>query len=236
MPMKPRCHNSIPAAAKPRKPICGRIAATICNRDRRLSSSTIKPVVAADMRSRFCKTGRTSPGRRLQSLVCGCPRASREQQLMIESCIELVCWAHCAAEIFQFVPNRSESGSARSLKARCNSVCHRSRSARRVTRGTSMPVRREKPARTRRSHDGLQQTRLRTAPNSASAKAIDYSLKRWARVTLKPPIYPSTTIPLKTIPARLPWAKRTGCWQAPNAPGNMPPSFNLARHRQTQQP
>lgn len=28
-------------------------------------------------------------------------------------------------------------------------------------------------------HDWLQQTRLRTAPNSATAKAIDYSLKRW---------------------------------------------------------
>ena len=29
-------------------------------------------------------------------------------------------------------------------------------------------------------HDWLQQTRLRTAPNSATIKAIDYSLKRWA--------------------------------------------------------
>ena len=29
-------------------------------------------------------------------------------------------------------------------------------------------------------HDWLQQTRLRTAPNTATAKAIDYSLKRWA--------------------------------------------------------
>jgi transposase len=32
-------------------------------------------------------------------------------------------------------------------------------------------------------HDWLQQTRLRTAPNSATAKAIDYSLKRWAALT-----------------------------------------------------
>lgn len=28
-------------------------------------------------------------------------------------------------------------------------------------------------------HDWLQQTRLRTAPNSTTTKAIDYSLKRW---------------------------------------------------------
>ena len=32
-------------------------------------------------------------------------------------------------------------------------------------------------------HDGLQQTRLRTAPNSTTAKAIDYSLKRWPALT-----------------------------------------------------
>jgi len=32
-------------------------------------------------------------------------------------------------------------------------------------------------------HDWLQQTRLRIAPGSAAAKAIDYSLKRWAALT-----------------------------------------------------
>ena len=32
-------------------------------------------------------------------------------------------------------------------------------------------------------HDWLQQTRLTPAPNSATAKAIDYSLKRWAALT-----------------------------------------------------
>ena len=32
-------------------------------------------------------------------------------------------------------------------------------------------------------HDWLQQTRLKTAPNSATAKAIDYSLKRWVALT-----------------------------------------------------
>jgi transposase len=32
-------------------------------------------------------------------------------------------------------------------------------------------------------HEWLQQTRLLTAPNSATAKAIDYSLKRWTALT-----------------------------------------------------
>jgi hypothetical protein len=32
-------------------------------------------------------------------------------------------------------------------------------------------------------HDWLQQTRLSTAPNTATAKAVDYSLKRWAALT-----------------------------------------------------
>ena len=32
-------------------------------------------------------------------------------------------------------------------------------------------------------HDRLLQTRLRTAPNSATAKALDYSLKRWVALT-----------------------------------------------------
>jgi len=32
-------------------------------------------------------------------------------------------------------------------------------------------------------HNWLQRTRIHTAPNSATAKAIDYSLKRWAALT-----------------------------------------------------
>lgn len=32
-------------------------------------------------------------------------------------------------------------------------------------------------------HDWLQQTRLCTAPNTGTAKALDYSLKRWAALT-----------------------------------------------------
>lgn len=55
---RPYC-NSIPARVKPRKPICGPIAVMICNRASRLSSSTIKPVAVAGMRSNFRVTGTT---------------------------------------------------------------------------------------------------------------------------------------------------------------------------------
>jgi transposase len=45
--------NSIPAAAKPRKPICGPTTAMTCNRDPKSLSSIIKPAAAAGMRSSF---------------------------------------------------------------------------------------------------------------------------------------------------------------------------------------
>lgn len=74
-------------------------------------------------------------------------------------------------------------------------------------------------------YDWLRRTRIHTASNSATAKAIKYSLKRWAVLTR----YTQTgDLPIdnnqsKTAFVRLPWVIRTGSSPAQNAPEGAPP-------------
>jgi hypothetical protein len=103
MPMKPRYLNSIPAAAKPRKPICGPTAATTCNRGRKSWSSTIKPDAAVAIRNSFYKTGH---GHLLDDDYGGykalfaAARAHPQSKHLLEPCIELGCMAHARRKFF----------------------------------------------------------------------------------------------------------------------------------------
>ena len=72
-------------------------------------------------------------------------------------------------------------------------------------------------------HDWLLKTRTVTAPGGASAKALDYTLKRWPAVMRKPDICRLTTTPWKTASGPLRWARKIGCLPVPNVPGNVPP-------------
>jgi transposase len=110
-------------------------------------------------------------------------RAHPETRLRLEPCIELACWTHARRKFFDLF-QADQSPIAQEALQRI-AVLYAVE-----TEGQGLsPVERQR-LRAEKSvpllsalHDWLQQTRLRAAPNTATAKAIDYSLKRWAALT-----------------------------------------------------
>ena len=107
-------------------------------------------------------------------------RAHPETQSLIEPCIELACWAHARRKFFDLF-QASQSSVAQEALQRI-AVLYAIE-----TEGQGMSTAERQRLRTEKSrpaladlHAWLQRTRIHTAPNSATAKAIDYSLKRWA--------------------------------------------------------
>jgi transposase len=110
-------------------------------------------------------------------------RAHPETQRRLEPCLELACWAHARRKFFDLF-HANQSPLAQEALNRIALLYAIEAEAR------AMAVEERKHLRCAKSlpalaamHDWLQQTRLRTAPNSATIKAIDYSLKRWAALT-----------------------------------------------------
>jgi transposase len=110
-------------------------------------------------------------------------RAHPASQRLLEPCVELACLAHARRKFFDLF-QASQSPIAQDALNRIAKLYAIE------TEGRQMTADQRKPLRAGKSlplltdlHDWLQQTRLRTAPNSATAKAIDYSLKRWAALT-----------------------------------------------------
>jgi transposase len=110
-------------------------------------------------------------------------RAHPETQRRLDPCIELACWAHARRKFFDLF-QASQSPIAQEALNRIAQLYAIEAEGRdlaaderqRLRAKNSLPL-------LSALHDWLQQTRLRTAPNSATAKAIDYSLKRWAALT-----------------------------------------------------
>jgi hypothetical protein len=107
-------------------------------------------------------------------------RAHPEDQHLLEPCIELACWAHARRKFFDLLQANQSSIAQEALQriARLYAI---------ETEGQGLSPAERQRLRTEKSrpaladlHGWLQQTRLCTAPNSATSKAIDYSLKRWA--------------------------------------------------------
>ncbi len=107
-------------------------------------------------------------------------RAHPEIGRPLEPCIELACWAHARRKFFDLF-QASESPVAKEALKRIAELYAIEAEGRELTTDERQRLRAEKslPVLTD-LHDGLQQTRLSIAPNGATAKAIDYSLKRWA--------------------------------------------------------
>ena len=110
-------------------------------------------------------------------------RAHPENQRLIEPCVELACWAHARRKFFDLF-QASESPVAQEALNRI-AVLYAIE-----TEGRDMSIEERQRLRAEKSlpvlanlHDWLQQTRLTTAPNSATSKAMDYSLKRWAALS-----------------------------------------------------
>jgi transposase len=110
-------------------------------------------------------------------------RAHPEDQRLIEPCIELACWAHARRKFFDLFQS-SQSPVAQEALQRIAVLYAIEAEGSDLMPDGRQALRAEKTLPTLAAfHDWLQQTRLRTAPGSATAKAIDYSLKRWAALT-----------------------------------------------------
>jgi transposase len=106
-------------------------------------------------------------------------RVHPETQLLLEPCIELACWTHARRKFFDLF-QASQSPVAQEALQRIGTLYTNEAEGRDMTTDERQHLRAEKslPALTE-LYDWLQKTRLLTAPGSATAKAIDYSLKRW---------------------------------------------------------
>ncbi|MGZ4960865.1 MAG: IS66 family transposase [Methylomonas sp.] len=110
-------------------------------------------------------------------------RAHPESQRLLEPCIELACLAHARRKFFDLF-QASQSPIAQEALDRITTLYAVEAEARDLSTAERKQLRAEKSLPTLAAlHDWLQQTRLRTAPNTATSKAIDYSLKRWAALT-----------------------------------------------------
>jgi transposase len=110
-------------------------------------------------------------------------RAHPDSQRQLEPCIELACWAHARRKFFDLF-QASQSKVAREALNRIALLYAIEAEGRDLTSDQRLQLRAEQSVPTLTDlYDWLLQTRLKTAPNSATAKAIDYSLKRWAALT-----------------------------------------------------
>lgn len=107
-------------------------------------------------------------------------RAHPESQRLLEPCIELACLAHARRKFFDLF-QASQSPIAQEALKRIATLYEVEAEVRDLSTAERKQLRAEKSLlRLTDLHDWLQQTRLRVAPNTATSKAIDYSLKRWA--------------------------------------------------------
>ena len=110
-------------------------------------------------------------------------RAHPDTQRLLEPCIELACLAHARRKFFDLF-QASQSPIAQEALNRIAQLYAVEAEARDFSPEGRKQLRAEKSQPLLIDlHDWLQQTRLRTAPNTATAKAIDYSLKRWVALT-----------------------------------------------------
>lgn len=134
------------------------------------------------MRSSSCKTGKgaywSTNDAGYKALFAGA-RAHPETQCLLDPCLELTCWAHARRKCFD-VFQASQSPIAQEALNRIAVLYALETEGRELTADERQQLRAEKSLPLLSAlHDWLQETRLRTAPNSA----IDYSLKRWLALT-----------------------------------------------------
>ena len=77
-------------------------------------------------------------------------------------------------------------------------------------------------------HEWLIQTRIKTANGGGSAKALDYTLKRWPSLIryAETGHLPIDNNPVENTIRPIALGKRTGCSLVPSEPVNGPQSFN----------
>jgi transposase len=110
-------------------------------------------------------------------------RTHPQSQHWLEPCLELGCMAHARRKYFDLF-QASQSPIAQEALNRIAKLYAVEAEAREVSTDERRQLRAEKSLPILAAlHDWLQQTQLRTAPGTATAKAIAYSLKRWAALS-----------------------------------------------------
>ena len=110
-------------------------------------------------------------------------RSHPDSQRLLAPCIELACWAHARRKFFDLFL-ASQSPIADFALRRIAELYAIEAEGKDMTLIERQRLRQEKSSLAlAQFYDWLQQTRLKTAPNSTTTKAIDYSLKRWPALT-----------------------------------------------------
>lgn len=109
--------------------------------------------------------------------------AHPDSQRPLEPCIEVGGGAHARRKFFDLFQARQRPVAQEAL-SRIAVLSAIEAEGRELTPDERQRLRAEKSVPILTAvHGGLPQTRRRTAPNTATAQAIDYSLKRWAALT-----------------------------------------------------
>ena len=139
------------------------------------------------------KLARSFAGRRLWRVQSAVLRTA-------SPCTELACWAHARRKFFDLHQANSSPMAFEALR-RIGNLYAIETEGKHLTIEARQQLRKEKSLpRLHALHDWLMQIRVQTANGGASAKALDYTLKRWPSldVTHTPAICRSIIIQWKT--------------------------------------
>lgn len=136
--------------------------------------------------------------------------------------IELGCWAHARRKFFDLNVAQANPIAQEALRRIAQLYAIEAR-GKEMTLPERAQLRQEEAQPVlAQMHDWLKTIRLAVADGSGTARAIDYSLKRWPALALmrKGVIDPSITIRWRTPFVRFVWGRRTGSSPDRSAPDN----------------
>lgn len=141
------------------------------------------------------------------------------------NCTELGCWAHARRKFFDLHQANASTVAFEALQ-RISKLYAVENEGKHLTIETRQQLRAEKSLPILQSlHDWLLQTRTQTADGGGTAKAIDYTLKRWQSLIRYAGSghLPIDNNPVENTIRPIALGKKTGCSPAPNVPENVPP-------------
>jgi hypothetical protein len=176
MPTKPRCPNSIPAAAKPNEPTFGPTAVTTWKKAPRFIVFDYRGGRSGEHARQFLGTWQ---GHLVVDDYGGYKALFSSARQQASPCIELSCWAHARRKFFD-LHQANASPMALEALTRIGQLYPIEQ------QGIALSIEARQQLRAEQSQPALNalrqwliQTRANTANGGGSAKALDYTLKRW---------------------------------------------------------
>jgi transposase len=142
-------------------------------------------------------------------------------------CIELACWVHVRRKFFDLV-KADQNPMAKEAVERINGLYDIERQCNGLDAAARQQLRTEQAQPILDAlHLWLNETRARTAMGSNSAKAIDYTLRRWNSLIryAKTSHLPIDNNPVENVIRPIAIGKKIGYSWDPNAQDSVPPSF-----------